>query len=176
MGDDSSLRESLHGALSSRNANSPLELCLKAPPQAELEQLLGFSLDPATYKRILRQDGGEKQKHPESRVEQDAAPKEAEGAATEGTLDLMNQLAALDPPELAMPVQPVPETLNEPEAALADEKPARTPEKPPAPIGPPLSPGSPVEPCMHACKVNMTTICVCVCACICFPRCALLTI
>ncbi|CAE7822447.1 unnamed protein product, partial [Symbiodinium sp. CCMP2456] len=135
MGDDSSLRESLQGALSSRNANSPLELCLKAPPQAELEQLLGFSLDPATYKRILRQDGGEKQKHPESRVEQDAAPKEAEGAATEGTLDLMNQLAALDPPELAMPVQPVPETLNEPEAALADEKPARTPEKPPAPIG-----------------------------------------
>ncbi|CAE7346436.1 unnamed protein product [Symbiodinium necroappetens] len=151
MGDDSSLRESLQGALSSRSANSPLETFLKAPPQRELEKLLGFSLDPATYKRILRQPDGEKGKHPEPPMEREAlAPAEDPNSDAQATLDMLNLIDAEDPVESAAPVEPAPiEPAGpaEPTAVAAPvaEMQTRTPEKPPAPIGPPLSPGSPVE-------------------------------
>ena len=64
MADEESLRASLHrgfsGSLSSASSSdrlsvpSPLEACFKAPPQAELERLLGFSLNPESYEWLRR--------------------------------------------------------------------------------------------------------------------------
>ncbi|CAE7231724.1 unnamed protein product [Symbiodinium sp. CCMP2592] len=68
MADDESLRASLHrsvsrGGQSSASSDrlsvpSPLEACLKAPPQAEMERLLGISLNPESYEWLRR--GGQK--------------------------------------------------------------------------------------------------------------------
>ncbi|CAE7318545.1 unnamed protein product [Symbiodinium sp. CCMP2592] len=56
MFDDESLRSSLRSASRdlALSTPSPAEACLKAPPQAELEKLLGFSLDPESYKNLLK--------------------------------------------------------------------------------------------------------------------------
>ena len=60
---DSDLRDGLNRALvpatpifSDRDSNSPLEKFLEAPPQAELEKILGFPLDEDRLQEFLAQE------------------------------------------------------------------------------------------------------------------------
>ena len=113
-----------------------MEACLKAPPQADLERVLGFSLDPASYRNIVKHHGGERANPPEAKLElakavedqleEDAKPSVEAGLA--GTLDMLAELGGEDEP-----------------APIADRVPECSPMK--SVSAPPLSPGSP-EPCM----------------------------
>ena len=133
--DDESLRADLR-SLSSQSIGSAersssgergrtLESLLTAPPREELERLLGFSLDPATYRKLtagpsgLPKPGG-----------MDEAPPNPPEEPEPSELDLPEEPAPLPGPKV------------EETSSLAQASQDGTPPKP----KPPLSPGSPVEP------------------------------
>ncbi|CAE7565464.1 unnamed protein product [Symbiodinium sp. CCMP2592] len=94
MADDASLRQSLHSSLGERNAESPLEVYLKAPPREELEKMLGFSLDPATYENIRRSKEPLQADRPETGHEKpDSAGPPVMAAPVLDTLEMMQGLS-----------------------------------------------------------------------------------
>ena len=83
------------------------------------------------------------------------APAEDPNLDAQATLDMLNLIDAEDPVESAAPVAPAPiepAVPAEPTAVAAPvaEMQTRTPGEAPGSDWTPLSPGSPVEPCMHA--------------------------
>ena len=135
MADDESLRASLRGMSSDGLGEAspvrpvpprPLEACLVAPPRAELEKLLGFSLDPATYEQLKKQKS--------------AAPPVTEEAAPAAPLVAVDA----NPESMALPVEP--EAIHS-QVLPMNELDARSPvplQSPPKSVAEPLSPGSPV--------------------------------
>ncbi len=145
--DDASLRHSLQ-SLSSRNADSPLEAYLQAPPQAELERLLGFSLDPASYRHVVRQRAGQQANRPAAKQDMAKAVEDVVEAdslpLTEAAPEAVSALEAEAPPAGTLEMLAGIGQDGEP-APIEDVVPECSPVKPV--IAPPLSPGSP-EPCM----------------------------
>ena len=160
MADDESLRESLHSSYTSSRADGPLEGFLVAPPRAELERLLGFSLDPATYERIRKQQAAASEES--EQVTGDEATEEDAGGRGEMPPPKVNAPAPSEPASRmaeAVGTGPVDEALVsvEPELPVPDGvtgalAPVDTPKKA-AFLA--LSPGSPEPWCVHAC------VCVC---------------
>ena len=120
---------------------STLESYLTAPPQEELERLLGFSLDPAVYRNIKKAApnppvvAAPRAEEPEP----DPVATPVEPAPLEPARLVPAAVAPVSEKSVvAEPAPPASLSLGSLTQALQDE----SPPKP----KPPLSPGSPVEP------------------------------
>ncbi|CAE7362817.1 unnamed protein product [Symbiodinium microadriaticum] len=152
MFDDHSLRECLRSAskssLGSDGHPSPAEKCLQAPPQAMLEKMLGFSLDPESYRNLVkanpRREAGFSEKRP---------AEESAGRAPAGHVETPDEGMAL-PVEIHSQVlldndSAEPPAANNPDDNAIPNKPlAASPNKPIGvspnkPMKDSLSPGSP---------------------------------
>ncbi|CAE7299193.1 unnamed protein product [Symbiodinium sp. CCMP2456] len=150
MADDASLREGLHSMAKSSGSQSSraLEECLTAPPQAELEKVLGFSLNPESYRRLLKDQKAQEGALGASTGADDSTKTGEAEKAGEAT-DVAAVVAAEE--DGTVPGHVDPGILSQVLMSfddLPDDMKRTTPRKEGAKPDP-LSPGSPGEPCLN---------------------------